>query len=75
MGWFDNILNKPIKDAKVAAEEVVEKIDPIIHTAEMRLAGILDTLVDRIGAAKITITIDIPKAGAEWEKNPPAKDK
>lgn len=73
MGWFDNILTKPVEQAKVAAEEVVEKIDPIIHTAEMRLAGILDTLVTRVGAAKITITIDIPKAGADWEKTPPDK--
>lgn len=72
MGWFDNIVDKPINQAKQAAEEVVEKIDPIIHTAEMRLAGILDTLVDRIGKAKITITIDIPKAGADWEKTPPS---
>ncbi len=66
MSWFDNILSKPIDQAKVAAEDAIQKLDPIVHTAEMRLAGILDTLVTRI-----TITIDIPKAGADWQKTPP----
>ncbi len=44
---------------------------PIFAEFEMRAAGILDTLLTRAGKAKITLTIEIPKAGADWEKTKP----
>ena len=71
MGLFDKLASGPIEQAHKAADEVVDRIEPITHTVEMRLAGILDTLLDRIGKAKITVTIDIPKAGEDWEKTKP----
>ena len=49
----------------------MERLDPMLRDVEMRAAGIIDTLVTRIGSAKITITIEIPKAGAEFVKTPP----
>lgn len=56
---------------KAAVEEAVAKMDPLLHEVTLRLAGVLDTLVDRIGGATIEIKIHIPKAGADWEKTKP----
>jgi hypothetical protein len=59
---IDNSIGKP------AVQEAVSKLEPLFREVEMRAAGILDTLVSRIGKAKVTITIEIPKAGDDWEK-------
>ena len=71
MGWLDKFLGSPIEEAHDAANDLLKRAEPIIHTAEMTAAGILDTLITRIGKAKVTITIEIPKAGEDWEKTPP----
>ena len=52
-----------VKDARAGLTE-----------GEMRLAGILDTLLTRLGQTRIIITIDIPRAGDDWPKTPPAPE-
>ena len=63
---IDNNIGKP------AVADAVAKLEPLLREVEMRIAGVLDTLVTRIGKTKITITLEIPPAGDDWEKNPPA---
>lgn len=74
MAWFglDQALDKPVVEARAAVSETMQKLGPMLDEVEMRAGGILDTLLTRVGGAKITITIEIPKAGADWVKTPPA---
>jgi hypothetical protein len=71
MGWFDNIGKGSVTEARATVAETMDKLEPMLHALEMRAAGILNTLVDRLGGMEITIKIHIPKAGADWEKTPP----
>ena len=71
MGWFDNIGKGSVQEARKTVDETMDRIEPLLHQLEMRAAGILNTLVDRLGGTTITIKIDIPKAGSDWEKTPP----
>lgn len=71
MFGLENIGKQSVEEAHAAVNDVITKLSPLFSEVEMRAGGILDTLLTRVGGAKITISIEIPKAGADWQKTPP----
>jgi hypothetical protein len=72
MFGLENIGKGSVEEAHATVNDLITRLDPLLHMLEMRAAGIIDTLVTRVGKTKITITIEIPPAGADWEKTPPS---
>lgn len=62
MGWLDRVFDtsKPIDQARLAANDVVSRIEPIALSIEHRAAGILHGLLTRLNGTEITIKINIP---------------
>jgi hypothetical protein len=60
MSWIENILGtgKTIEQAQAAANDVVQKIEPIVLHIEHRLFGGLHGLLTRLNGA--TLTLNIP---------------
>ena len=67
-GW-ENLGQKSVEEAHKAVIEGIEKLKPLLDFVEDQGAGILHGLFDRLDG--VTITIHIPKAGADWQKTPP----
>lgn len=62
MAWFglDDVLNKPVKEARAAVDDLMEKLSPMLLQVEHRAGGILHGLLTRLNGTKITLTIEIP---------------
>ena len=67
MFGLENIGQQSVKDAQAAVEDVIIKLSPLLRDVENRAGGILESLLDRVDGATITVTIKlnpIPKATA-----------
>lgn len=62
MSLLENILGtqKTIEQAQDAANDVVQRIEPIVLSIEHRAAGILHGLLTRLNGTKITLEVSIP---------------
>jgi hypothetical protein len=62
MAWFglDEVLKKPVAEARVGVNEVVDKLSPIFLAVEHRAGGILHGLLTRLNGTTFTVTVKIP---------------
>ncbi len=69
MGWLDNITSNlgkgTVEEAHASANDLLVRIDPLLHGVMNRAGGILHGLLDRLDGTSITINIPkLPKAEA-----------
>ncbi len=67
MFGLENIGAQTVEQAHAAVNDVVTKLSPLLRDVENRMGGILESCLDRIDGATITVTIKlnpIPKAEA-----------
>jgi len=74
MFGLENIGKESVEDARKAVNEVVDKLDPLLHNVENRLGGILHGLLDRLNGTEINIKISIPPVEKAKLANPPPKE-
>lgn len=74
MSWWSDFTAKPIDQAHAAAEDVLQKTQPMITEAENRLARIAHSLLDRF-TVNISIEVKLnPYAKAQAVKDQPTSD-
>jgi len=69
MAFWENIGRGSVEEGRKAANEVVERIGPILLQVEHRAAGILHGLLTRLNKTKIILTIEIPEQPYPDEKS------
>jgi hypothetical protein len=62
MGWFDAAGKESVVEARKAIGENVDKLEPLFRNVEMRLAGIVHDILDRLDGTTLTLHIPPPKA-------------
>lgn len=67
MFGLDNIGKGSVEEAHKTVNDLVQKIDPLLHAVMNRAGGILHGVLDRLNGTTITVTVkipDLPKATA-----------
>jgi hypothetical protein len=63
MFGLEKIGQESVKDAQAAVNDIIVKLDPLLRDVENRAGGILESILDRLDGATITIHLKpIPKA-------------
>ncbi len=64
MGWLDNITSNlgkgTVEEAHASANDLLVRIDPLLHGVMNRAGGILHGLLDRLDGCQVTMTLKIP---------------
>lgn len=65
MFGLENIGKGSVEEAHATVNDLVQRIDPLLHAVMNRAGGILHGILDRLNGTTITMTLkipDVPKA-------------
>lgn len=61
MFGLENIGKGSVEEAHKTVNDLVERIDPLLHAVMNRAGGILHGVLDRLNGTTIVVTVNIPK--------------
>ena len=60
MSWWSDFTGKPIGQAQAAANDVIQRVDPILTHVVHAFFGGLHGVITRLNGTKVTMTFEIP---------------